>query len=129
MKDCIFWVLFSGLIIGNVIACRDQYPEQFNPYDAAQLQGLWYNDPQPAMPKKWFWHFSDGQLHQQTFDFGQLIVEHWWGYETRNDTLFLREMLEPEQGKIMTVFFENDSTATLSDITGAIHIDYKLKRF
>jgi hypothetical protein len=69
-------LLFALLLF---TACRDQYPEEFNPKDAAQLEGLWYNDPQPLIPKTWFWHFSDGQLYKQTFDFGQQIIEHWYG--------------------------------------------------
>lgn len=110
-------------------ACRDSDAPDFNPLDASQLEGYWYNDPQPAMPKKWFWHFSDGRLHQETFDFGQQIVEHLYGCETRADTLFLREVLEPDESKVFTVYLEGDSAATLTDVTQQIHLIYRIKRF
>lgn len=110
-------------------ACKDSDAPPFNPLDASQLEGFWYNEPQPAMPKKWFWHFSDGLLRQETFDFGQQIVEHLWGYETRADTLFLREVLEPDAGKIFTVYFESDSAARLTDVTNELHLVYRIKRF
>lgn len=76
-----------------------------------------------------FWHFSDGVLHQQVFDFGAQIIEHWYGYETRADTVFLREMLKPDERKIFTAYFENDSTVTLTDRANLIQENYKLKRF
>jgi len=123
------FVLLGLVFITINEGCRDQYAEQFNPKDASQLEGLWYNDPQPLIPKTWFWHFSDGQLYKQTFDFGQQIIEHWYGYETRVDTLFLREMLEPSERLVLIVHFENDSTATMTDVTNEIHLNYKIKRF
>jgi len=121
---CLFFYSISGFY-----ACKDSDAPDFNPKDASQLQGLWYNDPQPLIPKTWFWHFSYGQLHKQTFDFGQQLIEHWYGYETRADTLFLREMLEPSETLVLTVHFENDSMATLTDRTNDIFLNYKIKRF
>lgn len=106
-------------------ACRDQYAVEFNPYDAAQIEGLWRAEMHPHR----FWHFSDGVLHQQVFDFGQQVIEHWYGYETRADTVFLREMLKPDEGKILTAHFDNDSTVTLTDRTNLIQANHKLKRF
>jgi len=115
-------ILFALLLFTS---CRDQYPEEFNQKDAAQLEGLWRAEMHPHR----FWNFSDGVLHQQVFDFNQLIIEHWYGYETRADTLFLREMLEPDERLIFTVYFDNDSTATLTDAKNELHYKYKLKRF
>ena len=115
-------LLFALLLF---TACRDQYPDDFNPKDAAQLEGLWRAEMHPHR----FWNFSDGVLHQQVFDFNHLIIEHWYGYETRADTLFLREMLEPDERLIFTVHFDNDSMAAITDVTNALHFRYQLKRF
>lgn len=116
------YTLFTLLLF---TACRDQYPVDFNPKDAAQLEGLWRAELHPHR----FWHFNNGVLHQQVFGFGQQIIEHWYGYETRADTLFLREMVEPDERQIFTVYFETDSTVTLTDVTNEISANYKLKRF
>jgi len=67
-------------------------------------------------------------LHQQVFDFNQLIIEQWYGYETRADTLFLREMLEPDERLIFTVYFDNDSTATVRE-PGPLQTVFTIKKF
>lgn len=120
---CIACLSFYSIAIFH--ACRDQYPQEYPNRDAAQLEGLWRAEMHPHR----FWHFSDGVLHQQVFDFNVLIVEHWYGYETRADSLFLREMLEPDERQTFTVAFETDSTAILTDIESDIQLNYKLKRF
>jgi len=120
---CIACLSFYSIAIFH--ACRDQCQQEYPHRDAAQLEGLWQAKTYPHR----FWHFSDGVLHQQIFDFNVLIIEHWYGYETRADTLFLREMLEPDEGQTFTVVFETDSTATLTDITNDIHFNIILKRF
>lgn len=121
-----YWFLF---LISTFAACRDQYPTDFNQKDAAQLEGLWHNEPQQAAPLRWVWHFSDGLLTRTRYDFDVAIADHFFAFETRADSLFLREMVEPDERQIFTVYFETDSTVTLTDVTNEISSNYKLKRF
>lgn len=121
-----YWFLF---LISIFAACRDQYPAEFNPKDASQLEGLWHNEPQPAMPQRWVWHFSDGLLTRTRYDFDVALVDHFFAFETRADSLFLREVTEPGNAQTFTIYFDNDSTAAITDVTNTIHFQYKLKRF
>lgn len=106
-------------------SCRDQYGPEFNPKDAEQIEGLWRQETSPF----WYYHFSDGLLHQSIIDF-QIpnLVEHYYGFRTKQDTIFLRDMLG-NNDRVWTVLFKTDSTATLTDVTGDIRPQYKIKRF
>lgn len=117
----LFLLFLSCLFLG----CADKEPLLFSQKDASQLKGLWRGELHPYR----FWHFSDGVLHQQVFFAGQEILEHWYGYETKNDSLFLREMTQPEKIFVFTVHFENDSTAVLTDAIGTVNVNYRIKRF
>ena len=118
------------ILLGFIFtACRDQYPADFNPKDAAQIEGLWYNEPQPLVPLRWVLHFSDGLLRRTRYDFDMALVDHFFAFETRADSLFLREVTEPGERQTFTAYFETDSTVTLTDVTNALHLKYQLKRF
>ncbi len=124
MKHLLTFFFLYGIWCAS---CRDQYQPYFNPRDASQITGFWHNDPSLAIPKKWYWHFSDGRLHVATYDFQVSIVEHVYGYRTNADTIFCRDAVG-DYDKTYTVFFENDSTANMADVTNKIHIAFKLRR-
>lgn len=104
--------------------CKDVDTPDFYPKDAEQIEGLWRGELHPH----WFYHFSDGMLHTTVFDFQVNLVEHFYGYSTKQDTIFLRDM-HGDSDRILTVMFENKNTATLTDVTFEIHPQYKINRF
>ena len=120
------FIVIVGLIWLTITeGCRDQYGAEFYPKDAEQVEGLWRQETSPF----WYYHFSDGLLHQSIIDF-QIpnLVEHYYGFRTNQDTIFLRDMLG-NNDRVWTVLFKTDSTATLTDVTGDFRPQYKIKRF
>lgn len=106
-------------------ACRDQYAPEFNHYDASQVEGFWHGEGHPV----WYWHFSDGLLNKSIWDFNiPFLVEQYYAYNTRRDTIFLQDLIG-HNDTVFTVYFETDSTATLTDETDTLHLQYKIKRF
>lgn len=128
MKKTIVWLLFLSFVLVAILSlerCRDQYPVEFDHMNAEQIEGLWRGDQHPH----WFYHFSDGVLHQSIYDFNVVIVEHWYGYTVNEDTIFLKNMVKEQEPRILTVYFESDSVCTLKESFGMLAAEYKLKRF
>lgn len=111
-------------------ACRDQYAPEFDPYDASQVAGLWYQWPD----KSWAWHFSDegagdgGKLLTLSmFDFG---VEVWTDkrvYWTHGDTLKIQE-IPNGQMEIYFVEFKNENEFIMR-YGQPIALNYKFIRY
>jgi hypothetical protein len=118
MKKLLLSLLFLA-------ACRDQYGTDFDPYDASQIDGLWRGEMQPY----WTYHFSDGMLSQRIYDFGAPLIERYWAYKTRCDTIFLEDIITPNTYRTFTVYFHTDSTATLTEVGVNLQLKQNIKRF
>ena len=118
MRKTLFLFLFLA-------SCRDQYAVEFDPYGASQIEGLWRAEAHPY----WTYHFSDGVFTQTIYDFNTPLIERYWAFKTRNDSIFCEDLTTPNVFRTYKVFFNTDSTATLTDISGVLQVGQQIKRF
>ncbi len=112
-------------------ACKDVEPLTFDPHDARQIEGMWRSGQHPTWTY-WFDSVSDrqsGYLVQSIFDLNTQLVEQHYAYKIRNDSVI--EMLNLINGKprIVTAYFETDSTAILTETVNGLILKTKIKRF
>lgn len=116
--------LFVFFLSLGFTACRDQYAPEFDPYDASQVAGLWYQWPD----KSWTWHFDgEGLLTQSIFDFGVEVWSDKKAYWTHGDTLKIQEI---PNGKtdVYLVEFQNENEFTARR-GSPIALNYKFLRY
>lgn len=117
----ILWVAIASVYI----CCGKQSEPDYYPKNAAQIEGLWRQE----IPPYWYWHFSDGLLYESIINWqSPSMVEHFYGYRTSVDTIFLRDMLGTND-RVLTVFFYSKDSAALTETIGPLTAVFKIKRF
>lgn len=96
------WLLAFGFW-----ACADVEPLEFDPYDASQVTGVWYQYPD----KNWVWYFDGkGFLAQKVYGFNTTLWTNEAAYWTRRDTL---RFMDFNTGNIKTLLVEFSSPDTM----------------
>lgn len=112
-------------------ACKDADYLPFDPHDARQIEGMWRSGQHPTWTY-WFDSVSDrqsGYLVQSIFDLNTQLVEQHYAYKIRNDSVIEMLNLINENPRIVTAYFETDSTATLTETVNGLILRTKIKRF
>lgn len=75
------------LLLSLLPACKDSDPVDTY-YDARQIEGDWTGDTHPF----WKHYFSNGRSKAQIIDFGTVIYELNYHYQTSADTVFQQSL-------------------------------------
>lgn len=121
-----------------LLSCKDVDTVEFNQRDAGQINGLWRGVQHP----NWEYWFvlsksaqgqTSGMLIQQVVDFGTSLVRHEYACRTSKDTIFLQLTGTTENTPLgskrrVLVEFENDTLATLTELSSGLNPTLKIKR-
>ena len=81
-------------------SCRDVEPLEFDPLDASQVTGVWYQYPD----KSWVWYFDgNGLLTQKLYGLKTTLWTNEAAYWTRRDTLRFQDF---NGGNVKTYLIE-----------------------